>query len=252
MGIVQRDRWIVGGAIAAPLAAAAALIPVRDALDNTNIALLLVIAVVAFAATGRRPASVLAALSAAAGFNLFHTQPYLSFRVESSDDLETTLLLLFVGLIVGEVALRGRRARFAAAQGRHELAALHGLGAMVATGEDSDRVLRATADQLTQLLGLVECRYERASPDDKVPALITRDGSVHWGPTPWDPAQWGLPSEGAAIEVWTHGERRGRFVLRARAGQAFSDEQLVKAVGLVDLAGASLVSQRLREGDMAP
>jgi K+-sensing histidine kinase KdpD len=240
MRVVQRNRWIVGGAIVVPVAAAAALIPLRDELDNTNIALLLVIAVVAFAATGRRPASILAALSAAAGFNLFHTQPYLSFRIESSDDLETTALLLLVGLIVGDVALRGRRARFAVAQGRHELATLHGLGAMVATGEDPDHVLLATAEQLTQLLGLVECRYEQATRDDRVMPLIARDGTVRWGPTPWDPATWGLPSDGAAIEVWTHGERRGRFVLRAPVGQAFSDEQLAQAAGLVDLAGAAL------------
>jgi K+-sensing histidine kinase KdpD len=241
MAIVHRDAWISAGAVAVPLVAAAALVPLRDDLVSTNLALLLVITVVAFAATGRRPASVLAALSAAAGFNLFFTQPYLSLRIESSDDLETTVLLLLVGLIVGEVALRGRRARFAVTRGRHELASMQGLGAMVATGESPDYVLLATADELTQLLGLVDCRYERASPEDKVLPVISRDGSVRWGPTQWETTQWGIPTEGAAIEVWAHGQRRGRFVLRAPVGVAYSHEDLAKAAALVDLAGAALV-----------
>ncbi len=218
MVIVHRDRWIIAGAVAAPFAAAAALIPLRDRLDNTNIALLLVITVVAAAASGRRSAAVLAALSAAAGFNVFHTQPYLSLRIESSDDLETAVLLLVVGLIVGELAV----------------------GALVATGEDPDYVLMATASELTHLLGLLDCRYESTTHASKVLPIIDRDGGVMWGPTPWDPTQWGLPSDGAAIEVWSHGARRGRFVLHAPLSVPFSRDQLARAAALVDLAGASL------------
>jgi K+-sensing histidine kinase KdpD len=240
MVIVHRDRWIIAGAVAAPFAAAAALIPLRDRLDNTNIALLLVITVVAAAASGRRSAAVLSALSAAAGFNVFHTQPYLSLRIESSDDLETAVLLLVVGLIVGELAVRGRRARATVAQDRHDLAALHDVGALVATGEDPDYVLMATASELTHLLGLLDCRYESTTHASKVLPVIDRDGGVMWGPTPWDARQWGLPSDGAAIDVWSHGARRGRFVLHAPLSVPFSRDQLARAAALVDLAGASL------------
>lgn len=223
-----------------PFAAAAALIPLRDRLDNTNLALLLVIAVVAFAATGRRPAAILAALSAASGFNVFHTRPYLSLRIESSDDLETAALLLVVGLIVGELAVRGRRARATVAQGRHDLAALHDMGALVATGEDPNYVLMATASELTHRLGLLDCRYESTPQGAKILPVIDRDGVVMWGPTRWDPSQWGMPSDGAAIEVWSHGAPRGRFVLHAPLSVPFSREQLAQAAALVDLAGASL------------
>lgn len=242
MAILHRNRWITAGALVVPLAAAAALIPLRDELDNTNIALLLVITVVAAAASGRRPAAVLAALSAAAGFNLFHTRPYLSLRIESSDDIETAVLLLLVGLIVGELALRGRRARAAVVQDRHDLASLQGLGALVAAGEEPDYVLMATASELTQLLGLVDCSYESTVADEKVLPVIRRNGRVQWGPTPWDPAQWGLPTDGASIEVWSHGARRGRFVLHAPLGMPFSRDQLARAAALVDLASVSLSS----------
>jgi K+-sensing histidine kinase KdpD len=242
MRFVHPDRWITTGAIVVPAGAAAALIPLRGDLVSTNIALLLVVSVVAFAATGRRPAAVLAAASAALGFNLFHTQPYLSFRISSSDDVETAVLLLLVGLIVGELALRGRRARALFTQERRDLASIRGLGALVANGEDADYVLLATSSELTHLLGLVDCRFEYEAADDRILPVVHRDGTVRWGPTPWDAARWGLPSDGAVIPVWSHGRRRGRFVLTAPIGLPLSTAQLAKAVALVDQAGASLAA----------
>lgn len=240
MRSLHPDRWITAGAVVGPAGAALALIPLRGALVSTNVALLLVITVVAFAANGRRPAAVLAAISAALGFNLFHTQPYLSLRISSSDDLETAGLLLIVGLAVGEIALRGRRARAVAAQERQDLASIHGLGALVAKGEDADYVLLATSSELTHLLGLVDCRFEATPSDDKIHPVVHRDGTVRWGPTAWDAARWGLPSDGAVIPVWSHGHRRGRFVLAAPVALPISADQLAKAVALVDQAGASL------------
>ena len=236
------DRWITSGAVVVPAGAAAALIPLRDDLVSTNIALLLVVAVVAFAAIGRRPAAVLAAVSAALGFNLFHTQPYYSLRISSGDDLETAVLLLVVGLIVGELAVQGRRARAMVDQERQDLASIHGLGALVANGEDPDYVLLATSSELTHLLGLVDCRFEAQPADDRILPVVHRDGTVRWGPTPWDSARWGLPSDGAVIPVWSHGHRRGRFVMTAPIGLPMSPTQLAKAVALVDQAGASLAA----------
>lgn len=226
--------------MAVPVATAIALIPLRGAIVSTNVALLLVITVVAVAATGRRPASVLAAVSAALGFNLFHTRPYLSLRISSGDDLETAALLLAVGLTVGELALRGRRARAEVARERQDLASIRGLGALVASGEDADYVLLATSSELTHLLGLVDCRFEARSTDDRILAVVHRDGTVRWGPTVWDADRWGLPTDGAVIPVWSHGQRRGRFTLTAPVGLTMSPVQLAKAVALVDQAGASL------------
>jgi K+-sensing histidine kinase KdpD len=238
----NRDRWITPGAVVVPAATAAALIPLRSTIVSANVALLLVVTVVAVAATGRRPAAVLAAVCAAVGFNLFHTEPYLSLRITSGDDVETAVLLLVVGLIVGELALRGRRARALVAQERQDLASIQGLGALVANGEDTDYVLLATSSELSHLLGLVDCRFESRPADDRVMPEIHRDGSVRWGPTPWDAERWGLPTDGAVIPVWSHGERRGRFVLAAPVALPMSRAQLAKAVALVDQAGAALAS----------
>lgn len=243
MPSLRLDRWIIPLAVVAPVAVAAALIPVRDDLVSTNIALLLVVVVVAVAATGHRVAAAVAALFAAGAFNFFHTRPYYSLRIDSNDDVETAVLLLVVGLAVGELAARGRRARGAVDRGRRDLASLQGLGALVAEGEDADYVLLAAESELTLLLGLVDCRFEAAHADIKVLPVIHRNGAVTWGPTNWETARWGLPSDGATIPVWSRGVCLGRFILTAPVGVPYSPDQLAQAASLVDQAGAALAAR---------
>jgi K+-sensing histidine kinase KdpD len=97
-------------AILAPVAVAVLLVPIRSDVDNANLALVLVLVVVAAAILGGRRAGAVAAVVATFSFDFFLTEPYLSMHVESSDDVETVLILLGVGLLVGAVASRGRRA----------------------------------------------------------------------------------------------------------------------------------------------
>ena len=64
----MHDAWrawlaVVAGIIA-PLAAASALVPLRDTIDNANVALVLAAVVVAVALTGSRAAVLVAAASA--------------------------------------------------------------------------------------------------------------------------------------------------------------------------------------------
>ena len=237
------SRWIRLIAVVAPVAAAAALVSIRDQVVNTNIALLLVVVVVAVASVGDRVAAVVSALAAAIAFNYFHTAPYYSLRIDSRDDVETALLLLLVGLAVGELASRGRQARAAAARGRRDLASLHGLGALVATGEDTDYVLMAAEAELTHLLRLAACRFEAANEPDLPLPVVDRDGTVMWGPTQWETSRWGLPSDGVMIPVWSRGARLGRFVLTAPVAVPYTPEQLAQAVALVDQAGAALAGR---------
>jgi K+-sensing histidine kinase KdpD len=244
----RRGPWLVGLAICLPLAAGAALVPLRDQLEGTNVALLLVVVVVAVASFGHRPSAVLSALSAAAAFNLFHTAPHYSLRIDSADDVQTTALLLVVGVAVGEVALRARRAQASAVQGRRDLASLHGLGKLVAEGEDADYVLMATASELMHLLNLQDCRFEADREDAEPLPLVERDGTIRWGPTTWESDRWGLPGSGVAIPVWARGRRRGRFVMLGQVGLGIEAAQLARASGLVDQAGAALAVGPERSG----
>ena len=72
---LTRDRAAIAAAVAAPLGAAAILLPFRADWSNTSTALLLVVVVVAVAAIGNRVAGALAALGAAIWFDFFFTVP---------------------------------------------------------------------------------------------------------------------------------------------------------------------------------
>jgi K+-sensing histidine kinase KdpD len=236
----DRRHWLLVAGVVAPLALGAALIPARHLVDNTNIALLLVVAVVAVASGGRRGAAAVAALSAAAAFNLFHTKPYWSLRIESRDDIETAVLLLVVGLAVGELARRGRRARRLAANERSDLRRFQGVGRLVADGEGAGYVALATASELTHLLSLVDCRFEHHATDERVLPELQADGSVRWGAVMWETARWGLPSDGAVIPVRLRGQPAGRFVVRAPIGLPYSTEQLARAWALAQQAAPAV------------
>ena len=96
-------------AAATPLAVCSLLAVFRSSFANTNAALILVLVVVAFAATGLRSAGITAAVSSALWFDFLLTEPYQQFTITDRDDVETMVLLLIVGIAVTEVALWGRR-----------------------------------------------------------------------------------------------------------------------------------------------
>ena len=105
----RRDAVAVLAGLAAPLALAALLIPFRGSFPNTEAALALILVVVAVAANGYRLAGIMAAVSAAVWFDFFLTHPYERFTITRREDIETTLLLLVIGVAVTEIAVWGRR-----------------------------------------------------------------------------------------------------------------------------------------------
>src|ERR1700722_8212363 len=189
---VTTDRWIMLAAIVAPIAVAAALIPWRTQLDSGDTALFLVVVIVAVASTGRRLAAATAALVSALSFDFFLTRPYQSFRIAGHTDLITEILLLVVGLAVGELAARGRRHRDAAWQSRHQLAILHSVTELAATGQDPQVVVATASSQLIELLFLRDCRFT-AHGDDRAVARVTPDGLVTVGQETWSTGDLGLP-----------------------------------------------------------
>ena len=63
-----------------------------------------------------RLAGILAAVSAAAWFDFFLTRPYERFTITRTADLETTVLILVIGVAVTELAVWGRRQHLAASR----------------------------------------------------------------------------------------------------------------------------------------
>ena len=108
----RRSEWLLAAvAVLGPVAVALLLVPWRNRLAAADDALVLVVVIVAVATAGRRWAAALCALSAALSFDFFLTRPYQSLRITHGRDLVTELLLLVVGLLVGDMAARGRHHR---------------------------------------------------------------------------------------------------------------------------------------------
>src|SRR5262245_12506281 len=95
---------MAGIGVASAIAIAGLLVPIRDWMGASNVALVLVIVVVAAAILGGRMAGALTSVAAALSFDYFHTQPYYNLRISDREDVIAAVLLLVVGLAVGELA----------------------------------------------------------------------------------------------------------------------------------------------------
>ena len=136
-----RGRAAVAAGVLAPLAVAAVLLPFRDDLANTSVALVLVLVIVGVAATGHRVAGLLAALSTAVWFNFFWTEPYQTLVISSRADVETAVLLLLVGMAVTEIAVWGHRQQAAASREAGFRDGLLAAAEAVATGDTPSAVI---------------------------------------------------------------------------------------------------------------
>lgn len=242
---MQQDRevqlfWTGLGGLA-PIAVAMALVPLRGVMLNTNVALVLVTVVVVAAAAGGRQAGASSAVTAALSFDFFHTRPYLQLRMTSADDIETTVLLLVVGLLVGHLAAKGRRARSSAETRRGEIRRMYRIAELAAGGEDVSDVVMAAEAELTELLHLQSCRFE-APPFPSTFERFERNGFVTGRADRLQTAGLELPEAGVELPVLGRGQLLGRFVLDPTPGTAISLEQRVVAVAVADQVGAVLAA----------
>ncbi len=237
----MRPWWIWLAAVLVPIAVALILVPSRGHIGAADDALVLVVVTVAIASRGDRGAAALAALVAAASFDFLLTRPYGSFRISRSADITTEVLFVAVGLLVGELAARGRRHQLAAARGRLEISRLHDLGERIAEGEDPEFVLIAVANELRQLLSLQDCRFVREQPSGKG-AWIANDGTVRLNPLRWPSATAGLPTKQVELPVRGGGRILGTFLLTPTPVTPISQEQCLVAVALVDQLGATMAN----------
>ena len=241
---VERSRPLViwFAAVIVPIAVALLLIPSRGHLGPADDALVLVVVTVAISYWGNRGAAALAALVAAASFDFLLTRPYGSFRISRQGDITTELLFVAVGLLVGELAARGRRHQRAAARGHLEISRLHDLAHRIADGEEPEFVLIAVANELRELLNLQDCRFVREQPSGKG-AWIANDGTVRLNPLRWPTATAGLPTRQVELPVRGGGKILGTFLLTPTPVVPISQDQCLVAVALVDQLGAALAHE---------
>jgi len=245
---LSRDRVAVGTAVMLPLAVAAILLPFRVDWSNTNVALVLVVAVVAVAAIGNRVAGALAAVSAFAWFDFFFTLPYYRFTIRSSADVTTAVLLLLVGLVVSQLAVRARRLQVITITDARYLAQIHETAALTQSARTPDAVAARVREQLIEVLDLQECRFEYGTLLGHPPRLEP-DGTIMPGHRSWDVEQSTLPAEEIELRVFGNGQFYGRFMLRPKPESRPSLQARLVAVTLADQAGRAFgISQAARRG----
>lgn len=245
-GLAAQPWLLWATAVVAPIGTALLLIPGRGHLSTADDALILIVVTVAVASAGNRAAAALCALVSAAAFDYFLTVPYQSFQIHHQSDLTTELLFVLVGLLVGELAARGHQHRRAAAEGRHGLDRIHGVAEQIVEGEDPEYVMMSVAAQLTDLLGLQDCRFVRRQPSRKG-AWIQTDGTVRLNPLTWPTSSAGLPTNQVELPVRGGGHVLGVFLLTPTPAQPISHERCVVAVALADQLGAALAAHPTSE-----
>lgn len=235
----------------APVLVAMALVAARDEIATANLALILMVVVVVAAALGGRAAGVVAAVAAAVSFDFFLTRPYMSLTIDRADDVETAVLMLFAGAVVGVVAAHARESKELAVESRSEIRRIRRLADLAATGAEPADVIMAGQAELAELLHLQDCTFE-APPFEKAYPHIERSGSVATKEHLWSGGGFELPREGAVLPVMGRGQLLGRFVLEPTPGTGFSLERRVVAVALADQVGAVLAAspsdRRIRNG----
>jgi hypothetical protein len=218
---------------------AAALVGARGDIQNANVALVLVLFVLLGAVTGGRASAVISAFVAAVAFDFFHTKPYGSLKISDGNDVLTTVLLLAVGLAVGEIAIRAQRSHAQHEDEQRQLRRLHRIAGLAAGGEGADDLLLAVTAELIETLELRNAWFERPPFLAGLPSL-ERSGVVQASEHRYAKGEFELPREGVVLPVVGAGRTVGRFVLIPTPGLGVSKERRLSAIALADQVGAAM------------
>jgi K+-sensing histidine kinase KdpD len=230
-------------ALVVPLVTCAVLSTVRDSVSAAPAVLVLVLWVVAAAATGDRLAGLLAAVSGGVWFDFFLTAPYNRLTIHDSDDVQATVLLVIIGLAVSEIALWGYRQQARAARRSGYLDGILGAARLVSEGDTpASTLVDLVADQINEALGADECRFVQGPVSDSRVAVLDHDGQVVHGDHQVDVDRVGMPSnDWVAIPVRRGSRVVGHFLVTATSQVIYpTPEQRRVAVLLADQVAAAV------------
>lgn len=221
-----------------PVAVAAAWMPLRNDLPNTDVALLLVVAVAAVSTAGGTLSALVAPIAAVLAFDYFDTAPYGRLLIAQTRDEVTAAVLLAAGLVIGGMAAGRRRFRDDAIRGQGDFTVMASAARLVAVGEEGGVVAGALAGELIARLDLLDCRFDPTTPDGQRP-YITREAGIA-GVEP------GQPVTELDLPVWAGDRAVAHYRLELKGGSVPSADRLQAAVGIAEQAGAALAGWPLR------
>src|SRR4029077_13418000 len=115
-------------------------------------------------------------------FDFFLTRPYETFSITRRTDIETTVLLLVIGVAVTEIAVWGRRQHLTASRRAGYLDGINSAAQAVAVGGSAAALTEQVTSQLTQLLSLRSCSFQYGGAGIGPPARPRCGGSVTTAP----------------------------------------------------------------------
>lgn len=228
--------FVLTAATVVPFAAVLALVPFRSHLPIENVALGLVVVVMAIAVLGGRRAGVIAAITTALAFDLLLTEPFNSLRITASRDVVTTVLLAAIGLTAGELVERARRSARAEARARSTLDAVRQHTVRAAEAKSPAGVVDLVERELVDLLDLESCHFIDGPLPTPMPSLTSRSILV---PGDSSPGSRGL----MAVPVPVRDAMRGHLVMVFRPltnGATITAVQRQIALALAEQLGLAL------------
>ncbi len=227
-------------ALVAPPLVCLALVPVRASLPSSAAALALVACVSAVASLGWRVSGLLASASAALWFDFFLTRPYERLAISHRPDVETTIALVVVGIVVTELGAWRSRQKRATEDATHYVIALRDVAEASARATSAEVVGVATT-AITDLLHLRECHFDEAIATPPL-ARVAPDGVIEHAGMLWPTERIGIPGPQSEIVAHWRGRDRGRFVLTPTPGEPVSRGACIVAASIVTVAAAALGS----------
>ena len=238
----RRRALVLSLSVGVPVVVCALSGSMRDRVSTTSAALVLVLCVVVAGTSGQRIAALLAAVSGGISFDFFLTQPYHSLVISDPNDVEVTVLLLVIGVIVTEATMWGLRQESRAARRSGYLdGALRAAENAHSPDMPTTTLVRFTAAQIAEVLGVSACRFVPGPVHDSRLAVLHHDGRVTRNDRTLDVEKNGLPIDGeTALEVRRGSDTLGHFVITSASAMAYpTAEQRRVAVLLADqVAGA--------------
>lgn len=230
--------WLRTLGVLVPLVVCAVCYGIGPVVGPSEGALLLVLIVVAAAATGDRWTGLLACVAGAAAFDFFLTQPYLDFHIADRQDIELAVVLLLVGLAVSELAIWGARQRATASDREGYIDGVLAVADLNAAGATREATADAVAVQIRRVLGVEGVTFVPGAPEPES-AVLDRDGLVAVGDVTLDARKDGLPIDRfTAVPVVLADGSRAHFRITAAANLVkVRAEQLRVVVLLAEQVG---------------